>query len=361
MLYLKTPPTRAELVEADRRRRHRGARRRAQARGRSTPNSASPTPPTTNCSTPWPSIRSSSSGPSSPPPRAPGWPGRSTPSARFCDPLRSFAVATGRSGRHRRGGLRRPRPPTTSRSGRRPPTTTTTTTPSTETPVPLSAYLENIGVTGAPVAPDKLTDLTVSLPHPARLGAVHQPQPRPRHPRHRQGRHLPDGDAAGVPADGDFDVAEALKHADGDAELSENFKQLNGSDDNFRGFPSSMVEGTYDLNGQRMQSYNRVVVATGTPVRPNLPGQQYLIQLTVTELRRPGRRRRDPTSRPSSRDSWSGPNSRRQRQPRDRWTVRSDTRLSAMSELDRRRPPLLRRPHRHRDRRQQRTRRGHRA
>jgi hypothetical protein len=43
-----------------------------------------------------------------------------------------------------------------------------------------------------------------------------------------------------------------------------------------------MVEGTYDLNGQRMQSYNRVVVATGTPVRKNLPGQKYLIQLTVT-------------------------------------------------------------------------------
>ena len=43
-----------------------------------------------------------------------------------------------------------------------------------------------------------------------------------------------------------------------------------------------MIEGSYDLNGQRMQSYNRVVIATGTPVRPNLPGQQYLIQLTVT-------------------------------------------------------------------------------
>jgi hypothetical protein len=81
---------------------------------------------------------------------------------------------------------------------------------------------------------------------------------------------------------GDFDVKEALKHADGDAELSENFKRLNGSADNFRGFPSSMVEGTYDLNGRRMQSYNRVVVATGTPARAGLPGQKYLIQVTVT-------------------------------------------------------------------------------
>ena len=35
--------------------------------------------------------------------------------------------------------------------------TTPTTTTNTEAPEPLSAYLENLGVTGAPVAPDKLT------------------------------------------------------------------------------------------------------------------------------------------------------------------------------------------------------------
>jgi hypothetical protein len=84
--------------------------------------------------------------------------------------------------------------------------------------------------------------------------------------------------------DGNFDTKEALKHANGDAELSENFKQLNASTDNFRGFPSSMIEGTYDLNGQRMQSYNRIVFATGTPARANLPGQTYLVQLTVTSF-----------------------------------------------------------------------------
>ncbi len=39
-----------------------------------------------------------------------------------------------------------------------------------------------------------------------------------------------------------------------------------------------MIEGTYDLNGRRMQSYNRVVIATGRPVRPNMPGQRYLVQ-----------------------------------------------------------------------------------
>jgi hypothetical protein len=162
------------------------------------------------------------------------------------------------------------------------PTPTTTTTTSTEAPAPLSADLENLGVTGAPVAPDKLTDLTVSLPTPPGWAPYTNPNLAPGTRVIAKGDTYPTAMLLVFQLEGDFDVKEALKHADGDAELSENFKRLNGSDDNFRGFPSSMVEGTYDLNGQRMQSYNRVVVATGTPVRLNLPGQKYLIQLTVT-------------------------------------------------------------------------------
>jgi hypothetical protein len=39
-----------------------------------------------------------------------------------------------------------------------------------------------------------------------------------------------------------------------------------------------MIEGSYDLNGRRMHSYNRVVLATGAPPA----NQRYLVQLTVT-------------------------------------------------------------------------------
>ena len=159
---------------------------------------------------------------------------------------------------------------------------TTTTTTNTEVPEPLSAYLDKLGVTGAPVAPDKLTDLTVSLPTPPGWAPYTNPNLAPGTRVIAKGDTYPTAMLLVFQLEGDFDVKDALKHADGDAELSENFKRLNGSEDNFRGFPSSMVEGTYDLNGQRMQSYNRVVVATGTPVRKNLPGQKYLIQLTVT-------------------------------------------------------------------------------
>ena len=39
-----------------------------------------------------------------------------------------------------------------------------------------------------------------------------------------------------------------------------------------------MIEGSYDLNGRRMHSYNRVVIATGGPPAK----QRYLVQFTVT-------------------------------------------------------------------------------
>jgi hypothetical protein len=81
-----------------------------------------------------------------------------------------------------------------------------------------------------------------------------------------------------VRLNGPFDVNEAIKHGEVDAELSQNFKRLNASTDNWHGFPSSMIEGSYDLNGRRMHSYNRIVIPTGA-----LPtNYRYLVQFTVT-------------------------------------------------------------------------------
>ncbi|MCW2514414.1 MAG: hypothetical protein JWR11_3456 [Mycobacterium sp.] len=162
--------------------------------------------------------------------------------------------------------------------------TTTTTTSSAEKPISLSTYFENIGITGAPVAPDKLTDLTVTVPEPPGWKPYFNPNLSPGTRTIAKGDTYPTAMILVFQLDGNFDVAAALKHANGDAELSENFKQLNASTADFRGFPSSMIEGTYDLNGQRMQSYNRIVFATGKPARANLPGQMYLVQLTVTSF-----------------------------------------------------------------------------
>jgi hypothetical protein len=162
--------------------------------------------------------------------------------------------------------------------------TTTTTSPGAEPLIPFSEYLENIGVTGAPVSPAKLTDLTVDVPSPQGWQPYVNANLSPGTRTIAKGDTYPTAMIIVFELNGDFDVAEALKHADADAKMSENFKELNASDADFRGFPSSMIEGSYDLNGQRMQSYNRIVIATGTPVRPGVPGQRYLVQLTVTSF-----------------------------------------------------------------------------
>ena len=41
-----------------------------------------------------------------------------------------------------------------------------------------------------------------------------------------------------------------------------------------------MIEGSYDLNGTRVHTYNRIVI----PVTPAPRFQRYLVQFTVTSL-----------------------------------------------------------------------------
>ena len=158
------------------------------------------------------------------------------------------------------------------------PTKTTSTSP-TETPVPISQYLEQAGVQGQPVAPDKLTDLTVTMPSPKGWEQYSNPSLSP------GTRVIAKGDTYPTAmlmvfqlSGGDFDAAKAIQHGNADAQLSENFKELNSSMQDWKGFPSSMIEGSYDLNGKRMHSYNRIVIATGSPPA----NQRYLIQFTVT-------------------------------------------------------------------------------
>jgi len=160
--------------------------------------------------------------------------------------------------------------------------TTTTTTPSTGAPVPISAYLANLGIGAEAVEAAKLTDLTVTMPRPKGWEQYSNPNLAPGQLVITEGSGYPSATLLTYRLDGAFDVPEALTHADAEAEVSQNFKKLNGSKDKFGAFPSSMIEGTYDLNGQRMQTYNRIVIATGKPPQPGVPGAQYLVQLTVT-------------------------------------------------------------------------------
>lgn len=160
-------------------------------------------------------------------------------------------------------------------------TTSAKTTESTSTtPTPIAQHLASAGVTGQQVALDKLTDLTVTLPRPPGWTTYANPNFSPGTEAIAKNNNYPTALVMVFKLDGDFDVALALKHADADAELSKKFTKLNSSADDFKGFPSSMIEGSYDLNGTRVHTYNRVVI----PVTPAPRFQRYLVQLTVTTL-----------------------------------------------------------------------------
>jgi hypothetical protein len=156
--------------------------------------------------------------------------------------------------------------------------TTTTTTTANGAPVPIAKFLEDSGVTGEPVAPQKLTDLTVTMPQPKGWQQYNNPNMAPGTQMIAKGDTYPTATLIVFKLNGDFDVNEAIKHGYVDAEMSQNFRRLNASTDNWHGFPSAMIEGSYDLNGARMHSYNRIVIPTGAPPA----NQRYLIQFTVT-------------------------------------------------------------------------------
>jgi hypothetical protein len=159
-------------------------------------------------------------------------------------------------------------------------TTTTTTTSASDKPQPLAEYLYGLGVTGEQVPLDKLTDLTVTLPKPPGWSKYSNPNFSPGTEMIAKNNTYPTAMVVVLKLTGNFDVAEALKHASVDAEMNQNFTKLNSSNEPFNGFPSSMIEGSYDANGRRLHTYNRVVI----PVTPAPKFQRYLVQFSVTTL-----------------------------------------------------------------------------
>ncbi|OBC01157.1 LpqN/LpqT family lipoprotein [Mycobacterium sp. 852002-40037_SCH5390672] len=159
-------------------------------------------------------------------------------------------------------------------------TSTAATTTATEKPVPLSQYLQSIGVTGQPVAPGSLPDLTVSIPTPPGWSPFTSPNITPQTLIISQGGKFPTARLVVFKLTGNFDPAQVIKHGNDDAQLFENFKQLDASGAPYNGFPSSMIQGSYDIDGMRLHSWNRIVIPTGSPPAH----QRYLVQLTITGL-----------------------------------------------------------------------------
>lgn len=153
-----------------------------------------------------------------------------------------------------------------------------TTTAAPTSPTPIAQYLSGVGVTGQQIPLDKLTDLTVTLPRPPGWTKYANPNFSPGTEAIAKNNTYPTAMVMVFKLDGNFDVAAALEHADDDAEMSKGFKKLNYSNDDFGGFPSSMIEGSYEHTGTRLHTYNRIVI----PVTSKF--DRYLVQFTVTTL-----------------------------------------------------------------------------
>jgi hypothetical protein len=159
------------------------------------------------------------------------------------------------------------------------PSSPTSTTASTSTtPTPIAQYLSSVGVTGAQVPLDKLTDLTVTLPRPPGWTKYSNPNFSPGTEAIAKNNTYPTAMVMVFKLSGNFDLPAAMKHANDDALLAKGFTELNSSEEDFNGFPSSMIEGSYDHLGTRLHTYNRVVV----PVTATF--ERYLVQFTVTTL-----------------------------------------------------------------------------
>lgn len=154
----------------------------------------------------------------------------------------------------------------------------TSTETTSATPTPIAQYLAGIGVTGQQLPLDELTDITVTLPRPPGWSTYENPNFSPGTEAIAKKNTYPTALVMVFKLDGNFDVEAALKHADDDAELTTNFTRLNYSDADFNGFPSSMIEGSYDSGSTRLHTYNRIVI----PATSNF--DRYLVQFTVTTL-----------------------------------------------------------------------------
>jgi hypothetical protein len=149
----------------------------------------------------------------------------------------------------------------------------------TEQPVPFSDFLEGVGVTGEPIPPANLTDLVVTLPRPKGWVKYSDPSASPGAELIARNNTFPTAILMTFKLHGNFDVADAIRHANADATMANNFTKLNESLADFEGFPSAMIEGSYNNSkGDRLHTYNRIVI----PVTPAPAFQRYLVQLTVT-------------------------------------------------------------------------------
>ncbi|WP_420872460.1 LpqN/LpqT family lipoprotein [Mycobacteroides salmoniphilum] len=158
-------------------------------------------------------------------------------------------------------------------------TASSSSVPPTATPLSMNEYLQSIGVTVVPVSPASPANVRVEVPLPdgwENLGSLDPAYLITDKPSGADQGRTPSAVIYLIKLDGPLDARKALtEHGFSDAQNTQNFQKITSSLDDFQGYPSAAIEGTYDNQNVRVHAWNRDVIVPDGPLN-------YLVQLTVT-------------------------------------------------------------------------------
>ncbi|ORB58895.1 hypothetical protein BST43_08690 [Mycobacteroides saopaulense] len=151
--------------------------------------------------------------------------------------------------------------------------------PTAAKPISMNEYLQGLGVKVTPVSPDNPANVRIEIPLPEgweNLGALDPAYLIADKPSGADQGRTPSAVVYLIKLEGTLDARKAItEHGFTDAQNTPNFRKIASSLDDFQGYPSATIEGTYDNQNVRVHAWNRDVIVPDGPLH-------YLVQLTVT-------------------------------------------------------------------------------
>ncbi|SKF72563.1 LpqN/LpqT family lipoprotein [Mycobacteroides abscessus] len=146
-------------------------------------------------------------------------------------------------------------------------------------PASMNEYLHSVGVTVTPVSPESPANVRVDVPLPRgweNLGALDPAYLIADKPSDADQGRTPSAVVYLIKLGGPLDARKVIsEHGFADAQNTQNFQKIASSLDDFQGYPSAAIEGTYENQGVRVHAWNRDVIVPDGPLH-------YLVQFTVT-------------------------------------------------------------------------------
>ncbi len=143
----------------------------------------------------------------------------------------------------------------------------------------MNEYLQGLGIAVVPLSPESPASVRVEMPVPdgwENLGSVEPAYLIADKPSGADQGRTPSAVVYLIKLDGPLDARKAItEHGFADAQNTQNFQKISSSLEDFQGYPSAAIEGTYENQNVRVHAWNRDVIVPDGP-------SHYLVQLTVT-------------------------------------------------------------------------------